>query len=384
MGTDAVYKKHMRSVALIGFIFGIILCSPVKAQNVSSPGVVRYLGLAVPYPENPPDDSTAMMVRDVRFSAAVRVWLTVDSSGKTLKVAYADDSAAYIDPIKTELESLQFLFTPGRSLPSPLSIPVTVDYSDRTPDGWMVRTLFPVSADLATDSVLLGEFFASNGVEPPRISTMMPIDYSIGMDPENLRYWTVTAQVSLDAGGRLQDITYPVPGQDAMRHPVQMALIRADYTPAQLRGEPFATDFLVTFRIFDNIKYPYSPLDRSDTTGLPVSARYVMTYYYNENDIFLYPIPRRPASETLQSSKLGRLTGFSNVTVDIDTAGNVTGARVRRTVERVRQSAAQAARLIQWYPAIDTRGRPDKYTGNIRFDFAGKPKIVYIPEWMPR
>jgi hypothetical protein len=383
--TDPVYKKYMRLVVLIGLLFGIVAGSIVHAQDVSPPGVVRYLGLAVPYPENPPESPKTRKIFSVLYPAAVRVWLTVDSSGATRKVASPADSAVYIDPVKADLDSLRFSFTPGKNLSAPLSIPVNVDYSDRTRDGWRVRISFPISADLTTDSVLLREFFAANGIEPPRIAALTPIDYSLRAEPDKLRYWTVTAQVSLDDKGNLQDITYPVAGQDRMRHQIQMALMRAEYTPARLKRTPFATDFLVTFRIFDNIKYPFSPLDRSDTTETPVASRYVMTYYYNENDIFLYPIPRRPAGEYLQSPKLGNgKTGFSDVTVDIDSEGTVTAVYVSQTWEQVRQVAAKAARLLHWYPAVDTRGRPTAFTGKIRFEFVGTSKIVYIPEWLPR
>ncbi len=374
----------MRLVFLIALLAGLVAGLPAMAQEKSPSGIVRYLGLAVPYPDTLLENPEVPAGGGVRFPETVRAWLTVDSSGTTRTVTCADDSAVYIDPVRAELEALHFSFTPGIDISPTLSIPVTINFSGRTTTGWNVKMLFPVSAEQATDSVLLKEFFAANGVEPPRITAMMPIKYGIAFDQEKLRYWTITAQVSLDAEGDLMDITYPIAGQDAMRHPVQMALIRAEYTPTRLKGKPLATDFLVTFRIFDNIKYPFSPLDLTDTADVPLAARYFMTYYYNENDISLYPIPRRPADQTLQSSQLGRLTGFAEVTVDIDTAGTVTGARVGRTVERTRHAAYKAARLLQWYPAIDVRSQPTDFTGEIRFDFVGSPKIVYIPEWIPR
>ncbi len=381
---DPVYKYYMRLVALIGLIFVIAAGSTAYAQDASPPAVVRYLGLAVPYPDNPPEQPLTRSVDSLRRSATVRSLLTVDSSGTTLGVDFPADSAAFIDLVEADLKALHFAFTPGRELAWPVSVPIDVDYYAKATDGWNIRFSFPISANLSTDSVLLREFFAVNGVEPPRIVKLIPIDYSIRMEPEKLRYWTVTAQVSLDADGELRDISYPVAGQDRMRHQIHMALMRAEYTPARLGGTPIAADFLVTFRVFDNLKYPFSPLDQSDTVEAPLSSRYFMTYYYNENDIFLYPIPRQPGGMILRSPKLGDdKTGFSEVTVDIDTVGMVTGARVRLTTEKLRQPAAKAARLLTWYPAVDTRGRSTEYTGKIRFEFVGTPKIVYIPEWLP-
>jgi len=374
----------MRLIALIGLLFGLVACSTVEAQDASPPGVVRYLGLAVPYPDDFPDSSQVIEAGQIKFPATVTASLTIDASGNTKKIEYAEDSA-YLDPVKDMLTSIHFSFTPGTTLPSPLSIPLNVAYSGKTADGWKVNVYLPVSTELTTDTVLLDEFFAANGIEPPRITAMMPIDYSIDVDLDHLRYWTVTALVSIDADGQLRDISYPIAGQDEMSHSVQMALMRARYSPARLRGTPFATDFLVTFRIFDNLKYPVSPLDLSDTADVPLSSRYFMTYYYCENDISLYPIPRRPDRGYLQSSRLGAAnTGFSEVTVDIDQGGNVTGARVARTTERLRQVGADVARLLRWYPAIDTHGKPTKFTGRIRLEFVGAPRIVYIPEWMPR
>ena len=374
----------MRFVVLISLIFGFAVGSAAEPQDVSPSEVVRYLGLAVPFPVNAPETPMMIDTAHVLYPAEMRVWLTVDSSGSIRDMRYSSDSAAYIDPIKPDLDTVRFQFAPGRNLASPLSIPVRVTYSGRALDGWSVDISFPISARFTTDSLLLRDFFSANGVEPPRIVSLAPVYYAIKVSSDNLHYWTITAQVALDAQGKLQDISYPIAGQTRMRHQVHVALMHAGFSPARLQGKPFATDFLVTFRIFDNIDYPFSPFQQSDTAEAPIASRYFMTYYYSENDIFIHPLPRKPRREILRSPKYGMGNGgFSEVTIDIDTCGKVTGVRVGRTMAGLRQVAAKTARLLDWYPAVDAGGQPVKYTGRLRLDFSGTTKIVYIPEWLP-
>lgn len=375
----------MRFAVLTIFVCVFAVCSAAESQNEPSPEVVRYLGLAVPYPRNLPEQPITVSADKSIRSGEVRIWTKIDSAGNVTDISSADTTNGGIAPIRGDLEALRFQYTPGRSLPQPLSVPVDILYSGSQAEGWSAHISFPVSPELTTDSILLKDFFAANGVEPPRIISLMPIDYQINDWTDSLRYWTITAQVSLDSNGDLQDISYPIAGQSKMRHQVHMALIHAGYSPARLQGRPVAAEFLVTFRIFDNIDYPFSPFQQIDSAKAPITWRYFMTYYYSEKDISLPPLPRNHANGYINARKLGEgRYGISDVMVDIDQDGRVARAAMTRTQAGLRGVAAKAARLFRWYPAIDTLGRPVEFTGQIGFEFDGTPKIVYIPEWLPR
>jgi hypothetical protein len=375
----------MRFTALTIFACVFAVCSTAKSQDAASPEAVRYLGLAVPYPEHLSDEPIMVPADESIASGKVRIWAKIDSAGNVIDISSTDSTNSLITPVRGDLEALRFQFTPGESLPQPLSVPVDILYSGSQADGWSARISFPVSPEFTTDSILLKEFFSANGIEPPRIMSLNPIDYQINDRTDSLRYWTITAQVSLDSGGNLQDISYPIAGQAEMRHQVHMALMHARYSPAQLHGRPIAAEFLVTFRIFDNINYPFSPCQQMDSAKAPISSRYFMTYYYSEKDISLPPLPRNHADGFIIARKLGEgKHGTSDVTVDIDQDGKVTRAVMTRTRAGLQGAATQLARLFRWYPAIDAQGQPMEFTGEISFQFDGTSKIVYIPEWLSR
>lgn len=374
---------RLRALTIFACVFAVY--SAAKPQTAPPPEVIRYLGLAVPYPGNSPDEPIAIASDKPISPDKLRIWMKIDSAGHVVDISSTDSADGLIAPVKDDLRALRFRFTPGKPLPQPLSVPVDILYSGSQADGWSAHISFPVSPQFTTDSILLKDFFAANGVAPPRIISLMPIDYQIDDRTDSLRYWTITAQVSLDSNGSLQDITYPIAGQDEMRHQVHMALIHAGYSPARLHEKPIATEFLVTFRIFDNIKYPFSPFEETDSAKTPITSRYFMTYYYSENDISLSPLPRNHAKGYITARKFGEgKHGISDVMVDIDQDGRVTRAAMTRTRAGLQGAATRAVRLIRWYPAIDTRGQPTEFTGPIGFEFDGTSKIVYIPEWLPR
>jgi hypothetical protein len=242
---------------------------------------------------------------------------------------------------------------------------------------------FPVSQEALTDSVLLNEYFQLNGIQAPRVTHLPPVTYVFDIYDTAARYSTVTMQVSLDKSGELQDITYPNPAQSDMAHQVHMAVMNASFAPARIGGEPMAAEFLLTFRIFKNIDYPFSPHQPEDTARpQPVTARYFMTQYYNENDISLHPLPHKHAQGFIRGSKFRQSpSGFADVLIAIDSAGKPERIVVRRCSSGLREAAYKAARLISWYPAMTSSGATAAFTGQIRLEFSGTSNVVYIPEW---
>jgi hypothetical protein len=170
-----------------------------------------------------------------------------------------------------------------------------------------------------------------------------------------------------------------------MAHQVHVALMRAGFSPARIKGEPVATEFLVTFRIFDNISYPFSPLQEPDSSlPQPLTADYFMTYYYSENDISLYPLPRKRARGYIRAPQFAdEPPGFANVLIGLDQTGTLVHVGVLRVRTGLRRAAAEVTRLITWYPAVNNRGEPVSFSGMVRLEFRGEPEIVYIPEWLP-
>jgi hypothetical protein len=366
-------------------VIDVMLCILLAAAAVhaDSKEIPKYFGLAVPYPEHIP----ALILPDTVITEIGRqryeINFIIDSAGTVSDMQWLSDSVFDPSLVAEQVKAMRFRFLPGRSLLTNHIIPILIETSGLLGREDTLTMKFPISPEIRTDSVLLRKYFEANEIEPPRVTDLPPVTYVFDIYDTTTRCWTVTMLVSIDEAGQLQDIVYPIPRQRNMAHQVHMAVMHASFYPASIRGKPFAADFLLTFRIFNNIDYPFSPFQTQDTTIPPrVTTRYFMTHYYNENDIWIFPLPHKHARGYIRGAKFAEFSpGFANATIAIDETGNVERFVIMRCSSGLRQAAYEAGRLISWYPAVDHSGEPIAFTGRIRLEFSGSPRVVYIPEW---
>jgi len=362
-------------------LYALLMAAAHSEDTV--PNNTRYFGLAVPYPDHIP-----VLVRSDSAVAEIgrRVYelnLTVDSTGAVRDMEYSSGSVFPFPSIVDEIKNIRFQFLPGRTVSSPHIVPISVTTPGIRRRQDTLSLSFPVSEVITTDSVLLGKYFAVNGIEPPRVTDMPPVTYVFDIFDTTARCWTVTMQVFLDRDGQLLNIAYPNPRQAEMAHQVHIAAMHASFAPARIRGEPFAADFLLTFRIFDNLDYPFSPFKAADSTRpRPITARYFLTHYYNENDISIFPLPQKHAQGFIRGAKFAEYPpGLAEIVIAIDSAGKIERAVVMRSTAGIRLAASEAVWLTSWYPAVVASGETTAFTGKMRLEFTGSSKIVYIPEW---
>ncbi len=354
------------------------------AEDSIEPVVTPYFGISMPFPDTIPILIVNPEKGPPLTNRSLIAWLSVDEKGKVKKVEYPSDSAAYIKPIKKDLKKIRFHFMGGIDPKFPVEVPVRVTYLRDNMSEMKANLAYPVSAELITDTTLLPLFFERNGIEAPSVVDLNPFFYKVYPNRKESDYLIITARVFLDEKGRLQNITYPIPGQEVMNHPVHMALMNAEFSPAGIDGRTHESDFLLTFRIFDNIRYPFSPLHRNDTSSpAPISSYHVMTYYFNAADMALPPLPRNHGNGIIKAANLARgRRGTAEVHVRINSEGKTTGVSVTRAGSRIGEVAGKVAKLIQWYPAKNNSGETESFVGTINLTFDGSTEIVCIPEWL--
>lgn len=369
---------------LSAFIIVLLIWLSVPAAGGGqAPGFKPYLGLALPYPKDifewtvefPQDQK----VRDGLYAAR----LMVDEKGKVQEVTYPEDSALYLEPLEKKKKDISFLFLDGRRLKFPLIVPVLVEYFGLPLNKKTARIRFPVSADTLSDTTLLAEFFVFNEITPPAVKAMLPVFYYFDREREEPQCLTITALVFLDEQGRLTALEYPFEGQDRMTHQIQCSLIRAEFEPARIGKESLASEFFLTFRVFDNMHFPYSSFLPADSTRDRLfTENYFMIRYLNPRDISIGALPRRYGSGKLPMPREFRhLREKMNVRLAITPNGK---ARVlssaispgRNTVPK------EIVRLTNWYPAVNNKGQRENFIGIVKVKLDGGAYIVCIPEWL--
>jgi|GEM_PF-3600556 len=399
----------MRKTLLSGLVACACFIAVVQAQTDSIPGFKPFLGLSVPYPKgsfdtadigsqtqnvrNREDTVFLQIGADGRVQAVKKQWPVL--SAKAASKNKPDSAAGRTDKtpsdtaswrfIEGKLKKVTFAFTSGSRLTPPIVVPVAYALTRTVADTLITALRFPVDSDLTTSAALLDRFFAANRIFPPRVVTLPKIFYRLNPDTAPSTYLTITARLKLSATGELADLDFPIAGQDRMTHQVQLALMHAKFKPFQIGKKALPCQFILTFRIFDNIVYPYSPtipIDSSKTRTV-TEARF-MTSYYSTRDIWMPPIPRNFAGGVIERSTGTDFVGEIRVSVGIDSAGNLVRASTGSGSSPLAGPGLRAVRSVTWYPSVGRDGRYQNYEGRVRLIFDRVPKIVFIPEWLTR
>ena len=342
-----------------------------------------YLGLAVPIPDTVPAmviiPPAGGAVPDGSYPAV----LLVKENGKVKKVLAGTDSTRFYEPLTAISSKIRCRFLKGRKLHFPVAVPVRLEISDY--GGHQTAALrFPITTDLVSDTILLSEFYESNRVTPPSVTAIPSLFYRFDQTGKEPVCLTMTAHVALDEGGGLVDLSFPSGVQGSMNHQAQVALMNAAFTPVALDGRGWPCDFWVTFRLFDNVRYPFTPSAPRDTTRAPsVTERFVMTRYFNPRDISICPLPRRFPSCLIQTSEnLHGSRGTVRASVQINPEGEISGISIVNVSPELMQAARKIIGLTQWYPAIGPTGERESFSGVITLELDGSSQVVYIPEWV--
>ena len=346
------------------------------------PGFKPYLGLALPYPEKSPEWIVAFdrnqFVPDGYYAARLKI----DKKGKVREVIYPADSSLYLDPLKDKKKDIRFHFLEGRELEFPLTVPVLLEYSGPTMRK-TARLHFPISTELLSDTALLNEFFDLNDIGLPRLIAMPPVFYQFDQEREEPQCYTISALITLDEQGELTALEYPIKGQNHMTHQIQSSLIRAEFEPARIGRDNIVSEFFLTFRVFDNLRFPYSPFLPVDTTrDRTFTENFFMIRYLNPDDISICALPRRyGAGKIPMPQALRHLRGNTTIRLAIGLNGR---ARVlSNAISPGRITVPQEiVRLTTWYPAVNNRGERENYIGHVKVKLDGGAHIVGIPEWL--
>lgn len=346
--------------------------------------VQPYFGLAVAYPDSVGPFEIERQPKNNPGRQPVGAVLTIDKKGKVKQIDYAPDSTSYFKPIEKKIKKIRFNFNPGLEIGWPQKIPVTIQYRAQGREAFGGQLTFPIGHSLKPDTILLREYFKLNDISPPRVRSLRPVFHKPRGDSTQNGYLVVKLVVKLDARGKMIDLIYPNAAEKIAHHYVHTALMDAEFETAVIKGQAVPCDLPLIFRLFDNLKYPFSPTVSADTTDpRPITEAFFMTPDYNPADRSMIPLPRKHPYKYIESAPLGRkILGEFQLNIGIDSSGRVGAISLPRTPADKAKIVRRAIKLIRWYPALDYNGQARRFSGRIQLQFDGSSHIVYIPEWL--
>jgi len=368
---------------------GLALVGILRAESPPAEPFPLYLDMALPVADTLSNLSRELPPGEHTVQKSFLTTVVVDKSGhvKTIGEIPGDSAVPKMD-IEDMLSSVTFSFLSGDIRPwdsagkTDIEIPVRLDYTRGFGRVQNVAAAFPIRPDTTSVNSLLNKLFLRYGIMAPAIDSMMAINYVLDNTRTSGQYPTITALVKLDENGHLLDIEYPFPEQRNMRHQVHVALMNARFRPAEIQGQGIPCEFLATFRIFDNIAYPFDPLTVDTLPKMETEKRF-LAYYLNPKDLGMPPLPRKHAQGYIRGGILARgMMGHANVFVNIDTTGAIADVSIARGIPGHADDLRELVKALNWYPAVDSEGNAVPFWGEIRLHFTGKTKVVYNAEWL--
>lgn len=378
--------------SIVFFVTAVLLLSlsiPVGAKDSSSAADALYFGLQIHVATRPEVNIERKDLEGNRIKK-FRVDLTVDDKGRVKGYAYPNDSIPDLNCFRKAFDKIEFETIEGQiQVDNPATIPVKAKLVWKDGKEGRIDLDFPVWRDsldeLHSDTLLLNEYFRLNKIDPPGLREIPPLSYLLPVKKKDGRYLTITALVSLDDSGKVENIEFPFDTTGQGTHQVFMALLYADYMPVRVDGKAYDSRFYVTFRLFDNIEYPFQPVvdGMFDSTATDAQKCFVTTYW-NPQDIAVYPIPRDfpHLSMPLSGLSVRATPGFGWVEVGIDTTGAVVAAWQQNTSSSQAKYIQGIARRLTFYPAYDKSGKSISFSGKVLIQIDKDKNVVYFPEWL--
>jgi hypothetical protein len=368
----------------------LILCSVSSGfSNENTDDFKPYLQLAIPIPKENYDFLSGRSGQRRFQHSLYTILLHVDKKGRVEHIEYPEELTADGQDWNEPLGDVKFNFLNGTMLDFPIIVPVKMSITGSV-SGDFVRFRFPISQSLRTIPHLMDQFFELNGVQFPRVIDFWPVAYMVDTKRLENVFPTVTALVEIDSTGDLKDLHYPIKGQDQSTHQIHVALINAQYEPARIQDKPIPSEFILVFRIYDKIEYPFSPTRPKDTIAPFAGAEdFFMSQFYSFDDILTVPVPRNHRDGKVASKEYGeKFNSRRRYSIIIDTAGNVDMVHLMsdspRRSEKVVAAGEKILSQISWYPAVNKEGNYTRFAGQVILIFDGTHQVVYIPEWLSR
>lgn len=394
-------------------IFVLIFAAILLATEAASDDLISDLGLIIPTPALNPDDSLNPAQILALGGLKADFWLlpgdiipTVSYPAKLELTFYLSDSG--------EVDSLRFLpFAHDPVLNYFRKSLHALKFRPAAIDGKNIPYLLPAELFLASEKFLdisprqrpaailalpviekvgvvrrdlLEKSFSLNDVAMPRVERFPPYFCFFKIDERGLKYPFAVYKISLDSSGQLIDFSEFCSSRPECAENFGRALLHAAYTPGRIKGNNRRSEFYLTVRFFDQLKYPTREW-RFDSS---LSEESIYDYFRLESalavdSIVNPPLPLGTSTGEVPFNYPVRIVDTLRAYVKIDTLGKIQAMSFGRSQNKNLDSLGRAIlNELDFIPARDLLDRKVDFRGELflRFDGSNISRIRF--EWLPR
>ena len=360
------------------------ICGCFIVQSIAAgPPLYQGYSLAVPIiSQTPPTDISMPFLRKETF---FKVIVSITENGETESLNFSQELSSQVEEYLSSILS-QIEYQPAVYLGSQRScrLPLIIIAKPRFRNSEVV---FPVSSNFElSDNFLYYEALSLNQFELPEILTFPK--YYCGLKRSDLLKILpyVLLKLSLDSAGNVlktENFSASLRAK-AFSSQIQSASLWSEFSPLKIEGIARPSDCYLLVSFLPQLHYPTKKITASERDTSNWAQRWRVLLLPDTVGLMVPPLPLglNIGSITLKKQKQRHLTGEILATISIDSLGQARVISIDRKNVKYHRAINSAVSNVGFFPAMNFRGKPQKFTGKARFQFRRSAKVRVEYLWL--
>ena len=363
-------------------IAAAIICGCLIVQSIAAePPLYQGYSLAVPkISQTPPTDISMPILRKETF---FNVIVSVTENGETKSLNFSQDLSPQVEEYLSSILS-RIEYQPAAYLGSKRScqLPLIIIAKPRFRNSEVV---YPISSNFeVSDNFLYYEALRLNKFELPEILTF-PQYYCSFKRSDSLKILPyVLVKLSLDAAGNVSESENFSASFKAEAFSIQIksASLWSKFSPLKIEGIARPSDCYLLVLFLPQLHYPTKKITAQvrDTSHWAENWRVLLLP--DTVGLMVPPLPLELNIGSITIKKQRHLTGEIIATISIDSLGKARVISTDRKGAKYHQAIKTAVSSVGFFPAMNFRGKPQKFIGKARFQFTRSAKVRVEYLWL--
>jgi len=363
-------------------ITAAIICGCLIVQSIAAePPLYRGYSLAVPkISQTPPTDISMPILRKETF---FNVIVSVTENGETKSLNFSQDLSPQVEEYLSSILS-RIEYQPAAYLGSKRScrLPLIIIAKPRFRNSEVV---YPISSNFeVSDNFLYYEALRLNKFELPEILTF-PQYYCSLKRSDSLKILPyVLVKLSLDAAGNVSESENFSASFKAEAFSIQIksASLWSKFSPLKIEGIARPSDCYLLVFFLPQLHYPTKKITAQVRDASHWAEKWRVLLLPDTVGLMVPPLPLELNIGSITIKKQRHLTGEIIATISIDSLGKARVISTDRKDAKYHQAINSAVSIVGFFPAMNFRGKPQKFIGKARFQFTRSAKVRVEYLWL--
>ncbi len=380
----SLFKQLNNLIKLLTTGTAAVICGCLGVQSISAePPLYQGYSLAVPEISQTPLTDIRMPI--LRKETFFKVIVSVTENGETKSLNFSQGLSPQVEEYLSSILS-QIEYQPAAYLGSQRScqLPLIIIAKPRFRNSEVV---YPVSRNFeVSDNFLYYEALRLNKFELPEILTF-PQYYCSLKRSDSLKILPyVLVRLSLDAAGNvLESENFSASLEaEAFSVQIQSASLWSKFSPLKIEGIARPSDCYLLVSFLPQLHYPTKKITAQVRDTSHWAEKWRVLLLPDTAGLMVPPLPHglNIGSITLKKQKQRHLTGEIIATISIDSLGKARVISTDRKDAKYHQAINSAVSSVGFFPAMNFRGKPQKFRGKARFQFTRSAKVRVDYLWL--